>query len=286
MKGTLVVNPFLAADSFRQVQGLVERAAEKKNISLSVKTTVDLLDTVRTPPKDPGDFVLFWDKDVLLAKRLEAFGIPLFNSAEAIRLCDSKGETALALAAKGISTPETVLAPLTYDGIGYTQTDFVLTACERLGLPVVIKELFGSFGAQVYLADTVEEAMRIVASLGARPFLFQAFVAASRGRDVRVNVVGDRVVASMLRKGREGDFRSNIGQGGAGEAFALSDEAAALAVAACGAVGADFAGVDLLFTPDGMTVCEVNSNPQFAGTYRYLGVNMAEHILEYIQTKI
>ena len=285
MKGILLVNHFLSGEHFMTVQELFLKAAREKGIELSVKTAVDCMHSSLTA-EDVGDFVLFWDKDVLLAKRLAALGLPVFNSAEAVRLCDNKGETALALAAHGVSTPRTVIAPMTFEGIGYTKTDFVKKACDVLGFPLVIKELYGSFGAQVYLINDEAEALARVAAMGGRPFLFQAFVQESFGRDVRANVVGDRVVAAMLRTGKSGDFRSNIGSGGQGETFLLSPEGERLAVAAARAVGADFAGVDLLFTADGFTVCEVNSNPQFAGTMQYTGINMAEHILAHVQTKI
>lgn len=286
MKGVLLVNHFLSDTHFKTVHELFLQAARAKGISLSVKTAVDFLRADLTAG-DVGDFVIFWDKDVLLAKRLSALGVPLFNSAETVRLCDNKGETALALAAHGVPTPRTVVAPMTFEGVGYNNTDFVKIACREIGFPLVIKELYGSFGAQVYLVRDEEEAVERVKSLGSRPFLFQAFVPYSFGRDVRANVVGDRVVAAMLRTGKKGDFRSNIGAGGSGAPYRLSPSEEALAVAAARAVGADFAGVDLLFSEDGtFTVCEVNSNPQFAGTLKYLGVNMAEHILEHICAKL
>lgn len=286
MQGVLLINHFLSGGHFGTVRELFLRAAETKGISLAVKTAADFL-RPDLKAEDVGDFVIFWDKDVLLAKRLSALGLPLFNSAETVRLCDNKGETALALSACGIPAPKTIIAPMTFEGVGYTDLTFVKQACQILGLPLVIKELYGSFGAQVYLAKDEEEAVKRVKSLGSRPFLFQAFVSHSFGRDVRANVVGDRVVAAMLREGRTGDFRSNIGAGGSGSAYRMPPAEEALAVAAAKAVGADFAGVDLLFEADGsLTVCEVNSNPQFAGTMEYLGVNMAEHILEYIVSKM
>lgn len=285
MKGVLLKNHFLSGEHFASVEKLFVDAAEKMGLSLSVKTAIDYLRDDLTA-SDVGDFVIFWDKDVLLARRLSALGIPVFNSAEAVRLCDNKGETALALAAHGISTPKTIIAPMTFEGVGYTKTDFVEKVCAFLGFPLVIKESYGSFGAQVYLIHSLSEALERVAIIGSRPFVFQAFVSESFGRDVRACVVGDRVVAAMLRTGKNGDFRSNIGAGGQGESFLLPAEGERLAIAAARAVGADFAGVDLLFCADGFTVCEVNSNPQFVGTLRYTGVNMAEHILAYIQTKL
>ena len=113
-------------------------------------------------------------------------------------------------------------------------------------------------------------------------FLFQAFVDTSFGVDVRVNVVGERAVCAMLRRGKAGDFRSNIAHGGVGEPYTLSREEKEIAVSAARAVGADFAGVDLLFGENGALVCEVNSNPHFTGTYKHTGTNLAIPILEHI----
>jgi ribosomal protein S6--L-glutamate ligase/gamma-F420-2:alpha-L-glutamate ligase len=146
----------------------------------------------------------------------------------------------------------------------------------------VIKESYGSFGEQVYLAHTIEEAQATVAAIGAKPFLFQKFISSSFGRDVRVNVVGGSAVCAMERVGRAGDFRSNIAGGGVGSGYTLSPDEEALAVRAAAAVGADFAGVDLLFGEGGMLVCEVNSNPHFTGTYKHTGINLAVPILEHI----
>ena len=90
----------------------------------------------------------------------------------------------------------------------------------------------------------------------------------------------------MKRTGASGDFRSNIAHGGSGEVYQLSSEEEALAVAAAHAVGADFAGVDLLLGENGPLVCEVNSNPHFTGTYKATGINLAIPIFEHILQKI
>lgn len=284
MKGFLVVNHFAKTRLFSEVCRLFLTAAEKENISLSVKTTGDFLAPVGEMPGERPDFVLFFDKDVHTARRMEDAGWRVYNSANAIAVCDSKADTAEALVKAGIPTPETVIAPLTFPFAGYNDSDFIKKAGERLGFPLVIKEFYGSLGEQVYLAEDFAAAVRIVGDISPRPFLFQRFVAAAAGRDIRANVVGRRVVAAMERTGAPGDFRSNIGAGGVGRRVTLSPEQEELAVAAAAAVGADFAGVDLLSGEGGrLSVCEVNSNPQFAGTYAYCGVNLGEDILSYIR---
>lgn len=281
-RGLLFTNHFLASAHFDALYRLVEEAADACGVTLSRATGGDAVAPFAHHPAKNADFVLFWDKDIAAARRIVRHGIPVFNSPDAIRVCDSKSETAEALLAKGIPTPRTLTAPMTYETVGYTKDDFVERAVSVLGLPIVIKECYGSFGEQVHLARSLAEAKEVVLKIGAKPILFQEFIACSFGTDVRVNVVGDRAVCAMKRTGKAGDFRSNIASGGAGELYVLSSEEERVAVAAARAVGADFAGVDLLFGENGPLVCEVNSNPHFTGTYKATGINLALPILEHI----
>ena len=100
---------------------------------------------------------------------------------------------------------------------------------------------------QVYWCRDEAELLERIGKLGGAPFLFQKPVMESLGRDVRVNVVGDRAAAAMLRHSQSGDFRSNLTIGGTMEPHALTREEETLAVRATQALGLDFAGVDLLF---------------------------------------
>ena len=282
MNAWIVVNGFVDSAKFRELYGFLSRAAEKRGITLNVKAT----DTFAVPvgekitANERPDLVLFWDKDVSLARRLEAEGVRLFNSARAIEICDSKVLTAECLAGK-VATPRTLIAPKTFEGLGYSKCDFVERSADILGLPMIIKEAYGSFGQQVYLAHSVDEAKSIVASLGHKEFVMQEFIAESCGRDVRVNVVGGKVVSAMERY-NDNDFRSNISNGGKMKKTALSPEAEAVAIRAAELIGLDFAGVDVLFGNDGPIVCEVNSNPHFKSSLEATGVDMSEEIMDYV----
>ena len=151
---------------------------------------------------------------------------------------------------------------------------------------MVIKEAYGSFGEQVYLVDTIEEMNRIIDRLGFKDFLMQEYIATSRGKDIRINVVGNSPVVSMLRTNNK-DFRSNISNGGVGQAFKPEQSYLDLAVKASLALGLDFAGVDVMFGENNEPIiCEVNSNPQFASTLKYTGVNLAEYIADYILSSL
>ena len=133
----------------------------------------------------------------------------------------------------------------------------------------------------MYLANNKEEAVQIIERVGYKDFLMQEFIALSKGRDIRINVVGDKAVASMLRENKD-DFRSNISSGGNGTNYEPSQEYIDLAIKAAKALGLSFAGVDVMFGEDGPIICEVNSNPQFASTLKATGINLADSISEYI----
>ncbi len=284
-EGWLVVNHFVVSDKFSELYDLLTRAANKIGVRLTVRRTGELLCPVGAAFEAFGhpDFVLFWDKDILLARRLELAGIPVFNSAEAIEWCDNKALTAIRLAEHRIPTPRTVLSPKTYERTGYATRDFVRCAGEQVGFPMVIKENYGSFGQQVYLAHDLDEADRIVDGMGCKGFLMQQFIAESAGRDVRINVVGGQVVAAMERFSVTGDFRSNITNGGHMRAVTPTAEQTDLAVRACRALKLDFAGVDVLFGADGPLICEVNSNPHFKSTLDCTGVDMGDYIMAYVR---
>ena len=142
---------------------------------------------------------------------------------------------------------------------------------------------------QVYLAKTEEEVISYTKKLEGIPFLYQRFLEKSAGRDVRLQVVGDQVTASMYRYSERGDFRANLTNGGSMRTYAASEREQALAVRTVKALGLDFAGVDLLFSEeDGEAdlVCEVNSNAHFKNIYTCTGVNTADCIMTYIAGKL
>lgn len=287
--GFLVVNHFLQTTKFTDLYERLQKGAEAAGLTLTVKTGCDLLCEVQSgflEANEKPDFVLFWDKDIRLAKQLESMGIRLFNSAAAIEACDDKSLTHLALSGV-VSMPKTICAPMTYPAIGYTDLGFVEMAGAALGYPMIMKECFGSFGAQVYLVKNLEEAKEKATTLAGVPFLFQEFIAESAGRDIRLQVVGDRVIAAMLRFSETGDFRAGITSGGSMKPYEPTEEQKKLAVLVCKTLGLDFAGVDFLFGKNGEPIlCEVNSNAHFKNLYDCTGVDAGAEIMAYISKKL
>ena len=287
MHGFLVVNRFLNTTKFTDLTARFLDSAERLSVGLSVYTNDELLPSMGGGfdilPEETPDFVLFYDKDVRLASMLEKRGLRVFNSARAIELCDDKALMHIALDGL-VPMPKTYSAPFTYENIGYTDTAFVDRLFGALGAPLVIKEACGSFGQQVFLAHDPGEAKRILARIGGKRAIFQEFIAPSAGRDVRVNVVGGRVIAAMERWNPNGDFRANISNGGSMRAHTPTEKEAALAVRTAELLGLDFCGVDILYGENGeRLLCEVNSNAHFKSIYDCTGVNAADEIIAHIK---
>lgn len=289
-KGYIIINGFLREEKFFSLYSALKQSADKAGLQLELKTNIELMcdiasgKTVANETLPP--FAIFWDKDVRLAKTLEAAGMKLFNSASAIELCDDKSLTHIALMNR-VPQPKTVLIPLTFPRVGYTDCTFLEKIADYLGFPFVIKQCFGSFGAGVYLAGNMEEAKAALMKTAGGAAIAQQYIASSFARDIRAYVVGDKVAAAMLRHNESGDFRANVAQGGKADAYALSEAQAALAVKTAQILGCTFAGVDLLFGENGeMTVCEVNSNAHFAGISAATGVNIADKIIEAVTQRI
>lgn len=285
LNGWLIVNAFLETAKFREIYAMLGKAARVENIRLEIKTPAEIMCPSGSDFSafSLPDFAIFWDKDIYLAKRLEAAGLRLFNNADAVAACDNKMLTAMALSHAHVPAPITFLSPKTFEGLGYCTLAFLDEAEKALGYPMVIKEACGSFGQQVYLAATRQEAEAIIRRMGYKDFIMQQFVKTSIGRDIRVNVVGGKVAACMLRY-NPNDFRSNITNGGSMAPCQITPAQEEAALAACQVLGLDFAGVDVLFGEnDAPLICEVNSNPHFKSTLEATGVNLAGHILSHIR---
>ena len=154
------------------------------------------------------------------------------------------------------------------------------------GAPLVVKLLEGTQGRGVVLAETKKAAESVIGAFqGLRAnILVQEFIKEAGGSDVRCLVVGNRVVAAMMRKGQEGDFRSNLHRGGKAVKVTLTKQERATAVKAAQVMGLSLAGVDLLRSADGPKVLEVNSSPGLEGIESVTGKDIASLIIEHIET--
>ncbi len=263
LSGWIISNRFLnSQEKFLQLNNRLLNAAQKRGVKLTHFSNDQLILQYETSglildAKEKPDFVLFMDKDIRLAEALETKGFRLFNSTKAIEICDDKSLTAKAVSGKGIKMPVTILSPKTFEGVGYCNLEFLETVINKLGFPLVVKECFGSFGKQVYLVNNLEE-LKVIVSSTSNPLIFQEYISSSFGRDIRIQVVGGKIVASMLRTNSQ-DFRANITNGASMEAYQPTDEESEMALNVCKIIDVDFAGVDILFGKEGPVFCEINS---------------------------
>ncbi len=288
-KGLLIVNAFLKTEQVKETYDMLLAAAGRAGIDLTLMTNaqffVDLESGMAVTEHEDDlqdiSFILFWNKDVFLARALERMGYRLFNCADAIEACDSKALTFERL--KGVCrVPKTFKIPMTFNTVGYDDLSFESFLEQKLGYPYVIKECLGSYGGQVYLADSRKKARKILKSIEGKDCIAQEFISESSGCDLRAYVVGNRVAAAMIRRNPD-DFRSNIANGGSAKACSVTKEQEDLAVTAARALGLDFAGVDILFCEGGEPVlCEVNSNAQFRALRDATGIDVSDEIFRYI----
>lgn len=290
LTGWVIYNGNLQSADFLDFAKWIEVAATKKNIDIHIKKNNELLaymtsDSLHLLPQKESvlpDFVIFADKDIYLAKQLELLGIPVFNSANAIEISDDKIATYQVLAKHKLDIPQTIIAPKIFYKDKNMDINFTKYVAQTLGFPLIIKEAFGSFGEQVYMIHTYEEMIEKVEKLISKPFLFQEFITSSFGKDIRLQVVGNQVVASMLRKSAN-DFRANITAGGTMKKYDPTIAETQLAITATQAIGADFAGVDLLFGKDGKPIiCEINSNAHIRNLFDCTGINVADFMIDHI----
>lgn len=291
LQGWIIYNGNLPGNKFLDYAEMLQAAAREQGSNATLIKNNDLLSLLSVsnlailPQTELPDYVVFTDKDIYLAKQLEYLGVPVFNSAEAIAISDDKIATYQELAKISLPIPKTIIAPKIFIE-GNFEKRILEQAIDELKLPMVMKEAFGSFGEQVYLIHTKDELYKKVNELGNKPFIFQEFIATSFGVDIRLQVVGNQVIAGMKRKSKN-DFRANITAGGTMEPHEPTSEEARLAVAATKAIGADFAGVDLLFgEDDSPIICEINSNAHIRNLLDCTEINAADFIMEYILQQV
>ena len=217
-----------------------------------------------------------------IIRHLERLGVPCINTSESIEKVKDKLFSHQLLVANNLPVPKTMLLkfPVNMKMIERNYT-----------FPVVIKTLSGSLGRGVFLAETRKQFMDLarmieVTSPGTN-IILQEMVESSRGMDLRVFVVGGRVIGCMKRtSGNTEDFRANFSNGGSVEYYELTRDIEWLALEATKTLGLDIAGVDLLFDVDGFKVCEVNSSPMFKGMEMCVDVDVAKEIFDYVSMRI
>jgi len=221
-----------------------------------------------------GASITFYGTAVL--RQFEMMGVYPLNESVAIGRSRDKLRSLQLLARKGVGLPVTGFAHDVED-----TGDLIQLVG---GAPLVVKLLEGTQGKGVVLAETKKAAESVIDAfreLNAN-FLVQEFIKEAGGSDIRAFVIGEKVVASMMRTAKEGEFRSNLHRGGSAKVIKLTPEERSTAVRAARTMGLNVAGVDILRSNHGPVIMEVNSSPGLEGIESATGKDIAGQIIDFI----
>jgi ribosomal protein S6--L-glutamate ligase len=222
-----------------------------------------------------GASVTFYGTAIL--RQFEMMGVFALNESVAISRSRDKLRALQILSRKGLGLPRTGFAHST------RMTENLIDIVG--GAPLVVKLLEGTQGKGVVLAETNKAAEALIDAFREMNanFLVQEFVKEAKGADIRCFVIGDKVVASMIRRAKEGEFRSNLHRGGVAETVKITPKERETAVKAAKALGLSVAGVDMLRSSNGPSIMEVNSSPGLEGIERTTSKDIAALIMQFIE---
>lgn len=212
-----------------------------------------------------------------VVRQFEMMNVFSANESQAITRSRDKLRCLQLLARNGIGLPVTGFAHSTKDVQGLISSVG--------GAPLVVKLLEGTQGIGVVLAETQKAAESVIEAFRGLEanILVQEFIQEAGGADVRCFVIGGRVIASMERRARSGEFRSNLHRGGTAIKARLTPEERSTAVRAAKAMGLNVAGVDILRSNHGPVVMEVNSSPGLEGIERATELDVADKIIDFLE---
>jgi len=214
-----------------------------------------------------------------VVRQFELMGALSANSSASISRSRDKLRALQLIGNSGVEMPVTGYVHLSRD------IESVLMTVGRP--PYVIKLLEGTQGRGVVLTETMEAAVSAIETMKKidANILIQEFISEAKGEDIRAIVVGDNVVASMKRKAKPGEFRSNVHLGGSVEGYKLTEEEEISAIKAAKVLGLSVAGVDLIQSSRGPLILEVNSSPGLEGIERASGIDVAGKIVDYLEDR-
>lgn len=212
-----------------------------------------------------------------IVKQFEMNGI--FSTARSLSILRARNKvrTLQIMARKGIPIPETLFS---------INPDNIKEQIEILGgAPVIIKLQEGTQGLGVILAETKKSAKSILDTFYKMDtsILMQKFIEESNGEDIRIFVVGNKIIASMKRSSEVGEFRSNVHRGGTTTLVELSPKEKFIALNATKHIGLGVAGVDLIRSKKGPLLIEVNASPGLQGIEAATGINIAKEIVKFVE---
>ena len=215
-------------------------------------------------------------RNLHLTAVLESKGIKVINSFEITKTCGNKLLTTILLSKAGIPTPKTMVA--------FTP-ETALQTLNEIGYPAILKPVIGSWGRMVAPLKDAETARAI---LEEREYMFPLYqvyyiqeMVKRPPRDIRVILIGDEIAAGIYRYAPSDDWRTNVARGGRAEICQITRELEEICSKVTNVVGKGVLGIDLMESPDGLLVHEINHTPEFRGAESATSIDIADKILNY-----
>lgn len=214
-------------------------------------------------------------------RHLERLGIKTFNSSHSIDIVKDKLYTQQILAESDLPVPKTMLAKFPIN------SELVE---KHIGFPVVVKTISGSQGKGVHLSSTkhdFEDLMHFIETTDSKAnIIVQEYIKTSHGKDLRVFIIGGKVVACMERRTSDNSFKANFSRGANVIKYKVSSKIEWLATETARILNLDIAGIDLLFDGDNFRICEANSSPGFKGIEKCHNIDIPKEIYKFIKLRL
>jgi [lysine-biosynthesis-protein LysW]--L-2-aminoadipate ligase len=272
----------MLCDRIRPDERMVIEAAKKKNIELIIHNVDEIVFDTFTNSETKFESVILqrvmsYFKSMHITALLEKADTKVVNSFNAALICGNKLLTSITLSKAGVPTPKTLVA--------FTE-ESSLKALEKVGYPAILKPVVGSWGRLIAPLKDFDSARAILETREFMYPLYQVFyiqeMMQSLIRDIRCFVIGEHAVAAIYRYSAPGEWRTNVARGGRAEVCPITSEIEDLAVKAAKAVGGEAVGVDMMESPNGLVVHEVNYTTEFKATTESTGIDIAGLVLDFL----
>lgn len=221
------------------------------------------------------DFVIMRGNNYPISMQLENLGIKVINSTISTMNAQNKAVTSQLLIKNNIKTPKVLFTK---------EKNYDLICNYFSNKKFVMKKINGSQGTGVYLINNEEDYNNVYDELN-DVYFCQEFIDFSYGNDIRVYVLGNKVLGCVKRTS-DYSFKSNYSLGGRVEKYELNDSIIEISLSAAKAIGLDFCGIDLLFTEDSFTVCEVNGNAGFRTITKVSDIDIPMELFKWVNENI
>lgn len=236
---------------------------------------------------DEYDFCIMLVKDQYFSSLFKKKGKSCFNGYENMCLSDDKFLTYVKLAENNIPMPKTLSGNTDFDGLKLhdfkRSEEFKNKVEKNLNYPFVAKPTFGYGGKGVVIINNRKEFDNLIESIGQEPYMYQEFIPDNPGSDIRIMVVGGKVIFSIMRR-NPNSFISNVSSGGNAIEYEATEEQKQIAIKVSKILGLNYCAVDFFNMKNKSSlVCEVNANAGGIEKNEELtGINQAEKFVEYI----